>query len=528
MPRYHSDDSDAWLVGTPPTPLQTRLALAAAVIPVIALAVLAPFASIRLAQIDSFIPAFEGTIFVTDLLTSVLLFSQFSIYRSRALLVLACGFLFSAVTLVAHGLTFPGAFSPGGLLGAGLQSTAWIYWSWHFGFPLSLLTYGLLKDEKPAKRLPDVPAPFVIGGSTALVIAFACALILLATAGNDFMPRLALDRVDIAPLNQAVGSASMLLCASALAVLWVRRRSVLDQWLMVVAVAALCELGLAVIFVGGRYTIGFYAGRIFTFLTSTIVLVVLLVETTRLYARLARTNAELERERDSKMLSIRAATSSIVQPLTGIVANSAAARRWLQRAPPDVGEAVQLLGRIESATLRANEVLENVRKLFQDADHNPEPIDVNTLALGALQILDKDLSDHRIRVDTELGTELPPVMGHRGQLQEVILNLVHNAIDAMASVEAWRRALRLRTRPDGGKAIVIEVEDSGQGIEPKRLGSIFEAFVTTKPDGTGLGLAICSRIIERHDGQLTSSSDGKSGALFQIILPVASATAGAE
>jgi signal transduction histidine kinase len=265
---------------------------------------------------------------------------------------------------------------------------------------------------------------------------------------------------------------------------------------------------------------------------GALVLAALLAERKDNEAHLARTVTMLERERNNKMLTIRAATSSIVhevrQPLAAIITNSAAARRWLQRAPPDVCKAARLLGEIEKGTLRANDVLENVRKLFQDADHNPEPIDVNKLVIGGLKILRGELSDHGIETQTDLGTGLKPVMGHGGQLQEVILNLVQNAIDAMASVESRRRALRVRTRPDGAKAIVIEVEDSGQGIEPDRLDRIFEAFVTTKPRGTGLGLAICSRIIERHGGQLTASSDGKSGALFRIALPVAFAMAGAE
>jgi signal transduction histidine kinase len=98
--------------------------------------------------------------------------------------------------------------------------------------------------------------------------------------------------------------------------------------------------------------------------------------------------------------------------------------------------------------------------------------------------------------------------------------LIYNAIDAMAPMKNDGRTLKVRTKPDGTNAVIIEVEDSGRGIEPERLGSVFEPFVTTKPSGTGLGLAICSTIIERHGGRLTASSDGKNGALFQIVLPV--------
>jgi C4-dicarboxylate-specific signal transduction histidine kinase len=182
--------------------------------------------------------------------------------------------------------------------------------------------------------------------------------------------------------------------------------------------------------------------------------------------------------------------------------------------------------RAKRAGVRANEVLENVRRLFQDADQERQPIDVNRLALEALQILRGELNDHGVKTDVELAPELPLVMGHKVQLQEVILNLVHDAIDAMHPITVDRRALKVRTKLDGAKAICIDVEDVGRGIEPERLGSIFEPFVTTKPKGTGLGLAICSRIIERHGGQLTASSDGKNGALFQIALPVEPAIGG--
>jgi signal transduction histidine kinase len=142
------------------------------------------------------------------------------------------------------------------------------------------------------------------------------------------------------------------------------------------------------------------------------------------------------------------------------------------------------------------------------------------LTFDALQSLHGELDNHGVKTGVELASGLPPVIGHRVQLQEVILNLVHNAIDAMAPIKVDHRTLRVRTKSDGDKAVMIEVEDSGQGIEPQRLGRIFEPFVTTKLDGSGLGLAICSRIIERHGGELTASSDGKNGALFRIVLPV--------
>jgi signal transduction histidine kinase len=257
---------------------------------------------------------------------------------------------------------------------------------------------------------------------------------------------------------------------------------------------------------------------------GTAVLAALFAERRESEERLARSNMLLERERENKLMNVNAATSSIAhevrQPLTGITAAASAARRWLEQVPPDVGRVKQLLDNIERAGFRANEVLVNLRRLFQDADHGQQPINVNSMTLEALQTLNGELNDHSVKTDVELASELPLVMGHRVQLQEVISNLVYNAIDAMAPIKLDRRTLKVRTKADGAKAVIVEVEDSGHGIEPERLGSIFEPFVTTKPHGTGLGLAICSTIVERHGGRLTASSEGKNGALFQIVLPV--------
>ena len=223
----------------------------------------------------------------------------------------------------------------------------------------------------------------------------------------------------------------------------------------------------------------------------------------------------------TKLINIKAATSSIVheirQPLTAIAASASAARRWLEKVPPDAGEAKSLIENIERAGIRASEVLANVPKLFQDDDHGQQPVDVNNLAVETLKILRGELNDHAVKTNIELASELPLVMGHSVQLREVIVNLVRNAIDAMDSNDVDHRTLKVRTKPNGAKAIIMEVENSGPGIEAERLGDIFEAFVTTKPHGTGLGLAICSRIVERHGGRLTASSDGKNGALFQIV-----------
>ena len=509
---------DFSIATVPPTARQRQLSLIVAAIVLAATGVITAFGATQLQQIDGFIPATEFVIFVSDLFTAALLSSHARIIGSHRLLVLASGYLFSALIVVSHALTFPGAFAPSGLLGAGLQTTAWLFIFWHLGFPASVIGYACLKDEK--RTLPRS----TIYWSAALVVLLALLLTWIVTVHHDILPPLFVDRRTLTSLGNHVTGIDFLTSVLALALLWRRQKSVLDLWLTVAVVALVAELWVTTFVIGTRYSLGFYASRLLSVTVSVVVLIVLLTESTVLYARLSNAIALLQRERNNRLINIKAATSSIVhevrQPLAAITASASAARKWLEKVPPDVGEIKPLLENIERAGFRATEVLTNVPTLFQDADHEQQPVDVNNLALETLKILRGELNDHAVKTNIELASELPLVMGHRVQLREVILNLVRNAIDAMDSNNVDRRTLIVRTKPNGAKAIIMEVEDSGPGIEAERLGDIFEAFVTTKPHGTGLGLAICSRIIERHGGRLTASSDGKNGALFQIVLPV--------
>jgi signal transduction histidine kinase len=243
-------------------------------------------------------------------------------------------------------------------------------------------------------------------------------------------------------------------------------------------------------------------------------------------ALLARSNMLLERERDNKLMNLEAITASIAhevnQPLTAIVTNGRAALRFLGKAPPDHNEVRTALDRIISDGHRTSEVFDGIRALFRKVDQGREPIDVNAVILGVLRSLRGELRDRRITARPELTSELPFVEGNRNQLQQVIFNLVHNALEAMDTTTDRSRVLRVKTELGGGDAIVVAVEDSGPGIDPEQLDGIFGAFFTTKAHGMGLGLAICRMIIERHGGRLTASSDGKSGALFQFVMPIAS------
>ena len=484
-----------------------------------------PFAGSPLSELNAFFPSLDAIVFVTDLITSVLLFAQFSIYQSRSLLVLASGYLFTALIVVPHALTFSGAFSPTGLLGAGIQTGSWLYIFWHFGFAAALLGYAVLREEKGTKSISEASMATAISWSVAIVCVLVCGLAWLATAGSVLLPAIILDKTHISPSTSYYVAFVILISVAALTVLWVRHRSsVLDQWLMVVALAFILELVFGGLLPTIRFSLGFYASRGFSLATATVVLVILLAETTRLYARLSRTNMILQHERNSKLMNMEAMIASIShevrQPLGAIAANGDAALLFLGNTPPKLEKVRSALEMIVGDTYRASQVFDSIRALVGSTDRALESVDVNDVVLAVLHDLRRELNDHGVITRVALTPELPLVMGHRGQLQEVMLNLVQNAIDAMDAVGRGNRILHVKTEYSGRDAIAVAVEDSGSGIEPEKLDGIFDAFVTTKSNGMGLGLALCRMIIERHQGQLSASSNVKTGARFQFILPI--------
>jgi PAS domain S-box-containing protein len=214
------------------------------------------------------------------------------------------------------------------------------------------------------------------------------------------------------------------------------------------------------------------------------------------------------------------------QPLAAIVANGNAGLRWLANAAPDLDEVRATLKRIVNDGHRAGKVISGVRTLFKKNVQARGPIDVNDLMREVLSLERGELESRRVMVETELG-QIPQVIADRAQLQQVFLNLVTNALDAMGMVSDRPRVLRLRSeRCEPGK-IMVTVHDSGPGIEKKNINRIFEPFFTTKSNGTGMGLSICRSVVESHGGQLMASHGHPHGAVFQIVLPLQEGDPGA-
>jgi signal transduction histidine kinase len=350
-----------------PSAGERRLALAVIFLSAIVFIAAAPLAKRPLAPYPAFIPVYQTALIVNDLLTALLLFGQFKFLRLRSVLFLACGYLFTAAMASVHLLSFPGLFAPGGLLGAGPQTTAWLYMFWHAGFPACVVVYAWLKrDERAASSAQSAGAVGVL-----TIVVMVTGLSALATAGQALLPPI-MQGNSYTPAMIFVVSSVWALSLVALAVLWRRKpHSVLDVWLMVVMCAWLFDIALAAVLNAGRFDLGFYAGRLYGLLAATFVLVVLLAENSRLYARAVdrqgerlRILSELERAVASEQAPQDIA-SAVIRPLrellgvpraivnrfdlaAGEVEWIAAAGRRRTHVGPGVRYSIRLMGDVEA------------------------------------------------------------------------------------------------------------------------------------------------------------------------------------
>jgi signal transduction histidine kinase len=502
-----------------PTAWQRRLTLVIVAMVLIATAAIAPFGAVQLRPMGGFIPTTEVVIVICDLLIAALLASHAMIVGSRRLLLLAGGFLFDGSIVIPHALTFPGAFAPAGLLGAGLQTTAWLFIIWHFALPAAVIGYVFM----PRKPHPLTAA--TIYWEAAFVVALAVLLTWIVAAYGDILPALFVDQRGFTPLANIITGFDLAVSAVALlALLSRRKKSVFDLWLTVAVVALVAELAVTTFVIASRFSLGFYASRLLSVAASTIVLIALLVETVRHEVRLARANLALQLERSRKLVTLDVAlgalTHEVKQPLSSIVNNAEAAQMILDQPAPDIAQMREIVGDIMSESYRANDIIKNIHGLFRTSREDLRRVDMNKIVTGIMRGMQGDLGDNGVKPAVALETELPAVLGHEGQLQEVVFNLVRNAIDAMRSGSAAERTLQVRTEKRGHDAIGIFVQDSGPGIVPAQIERIFDPFVTTKKNGMGMGLTVCRMIIERHGGKLSASSSAGAGARFDITLPV--------
>lgn len=506
-----------------PGPAQKRLALG------VVLGLVAVFVAITAGllsgvtahRVVAFLPAYLAAMFVCDSITAILLFAQFSILRLRSTLVIASAYLYTALILIPYVLAFPGVFAPTGVFG-GLQTAAWLYVLWHCGFPLLVIAYAWSKDQPLSKRLVTGKTSASIARAVALIAAFVLATTIVCAAGDPWLPRIMLDPLRFGPQwPYLVGAPIASVSAAALLVLWIKRRSMLDLWLTVVMFLYLIEVPLSYYPTPLRFSGGWYAVRVFGFLSSSLVLVVLLYEIQSLYARLLGAVLAQRREREARLMTGDAVAASIAheirQPLTAMVTTADAGLRFLERTTPNFEKAKQAFRNIAADGHRAGAVVANIRANFKADVRERTSFDVNELIQETIGLMRDDLQTHAIVLQAEPNGHTPPIRGNRVQLQQVLVNLVRNAIEAMMAQDD-PRILTVKCEPYGGDRVIVAIADTGTGIRSQDVEQIFNPLFTTKSDGMGMGLSICRAIVDAHEGQLWFSPNSPHGAVLQFTL----------
>lgn len=287
-----SDEARVFISTLRPDRRERALALGVVLASVVVFAALAPFAKTQLAPVWAFVPIYQSALAVCDLLTAALFIGQYSILFSRSLLMLAGGYLVSACMAIAHTLSFPGLFSPTGLLGAGPQTTAWLYMMWHGAFPLAVIAYARARAPTEGVR-PQAPwLPPLICVVTA--VALACAMSAIATVGHAWLPPIMRGSHEAGAIVWVVSIVWFINFGALAALVFRRGRTVLDLWMIVVVCAWICDIALSAVLNHARFDLGFYAGRIYGLIASSFVLVSLTFDNIKLYARVVQA---LDRER---------------------------------------------------------------------------------------------------------------------------------------------------------------------------------------------------------------------------------------
>ena len=519
------------LFDTPPDRDEIRLSLVVVCLLFALVLVIVPVREIRLTEVPAFIPVINAIMLVGELITATLLYAQAAVFRSRALTMLATGFVTAALLLIPHALTFPGAFAPDGLLGAGVNSTAWIASIRRGAFPISIILYVLVQRGEAAtrpgtdRRGPNIALGIFVG------LVLAGAITVLATRGHALLPPYFIDRSHLI-YSHALGYQFILfiLFAIAAAMLFRSRRSVLDMWLLVALSGWLAE-SLLVLTLQSRFTAGWYGLFVLTLLSHLVVMLALIAESNRLYARIALSTAAQRREREARLMSMEMVTAAIShevgQPLTAVSLNASAGLNSLTQPRPDVTKAIASLRAISEDGKRTFEVIKSIRAMFSKGPGPATVFNLNELVRETVSVMDRELAGAKVSLDLALDDALPLIRADRVQIQRVLVNLVTNAIESLGPTRGRTRLLSqsqprhiaIRSTSLDRQEVQLDVSDTGHGIAADELEHIFDPFYTTKASGTGLGLSLCRTIVEEHRGRLWAAQGEKCGAIFHLTLP---------
>jgi signal transduction histidine kinase len=489
----------------------------------------APFAKVPLSPTPAFLPVYQSALVVVDLITMTLLLGQYAILKSRGLLVLACAYLFGALMAVAHAVSFPGLFGAGGLLGGG-QTTAWLYFLWHAGFPLFVMAYAILKGREPARHVSGFRTTAEVLAGIGLTLAIATLAVAAALRAPLVLP-LMVGNAD-APVKALVATFTWMVGMATLALLWWRRpHSVIDLWLMVVLCVWAADTALSAVFNHGRYDLGWYLGRIYGLLASSFVLAVLLLENSMLYARLVEANevqrrraSELQRlstQREAANRDLDAFAGGLAHDLQQPITTIGAFAQVIQRQSGHLVAASDAshLQRIITAAGMAHRMIRSLLDFARLGQKKIEavPVDVNQLVQEARSTLaDADTA----AITWSIGP-LPVVHGDPSLLLLALVNLLSNAVKYSKGCE--RPQIWIEGDADTAGAHWLRISDNGIGFEMAEAGRLFRPFERLHSasafEGTGMGLANVRRIMERHGGWVQAESVQGEGATFTLVFP---------
>ncbi len=537
-----------------------RLALIVVLLSAAGFAAAIPFAKVPLLHVDAFIPAYEAALILIDAITAVMLFGQFRWSRSPGLLLLGAGYLYDALLVAPHLLSFPGALSPTGLLGGG-QTTAWVYMFWHAGFPAFVIAYALLnaRDIRRGKGNDSIDAAMV-GLTIIATVALAVGLTAVAAHHETLLPTLLGTDNSYQPAYPIAVSIAWASSLAAIVVVWLQRRhTVLDLWLMVMLCAWVFDIALSAVFNAQQFDLGFYAGRAYGLLATSFVLGVLLTETGGLHSRLAAAKALLDEYARGLEARVRARTAELeaeiaerqkaeaqlhqsqkmeaLGQLTGGLAHDFNNHLGIIIGNLDLlgdgstltADQKELVDEALAASFNGAELTQRLLAFARRQPLRPARIDVNKLIEDIIRLLRRTLGE-RVEISLNLDPEIPPITADPSQLETAIANLANNARDAMPKggrltittgvryLDAEYATEHAEVAPGG--YVLIEVSDTGTGMPPEVIARVFEPFFTTKEPGkgTGLGLSMVFGFMKQSDGHINVYSEPGRGTTFRLYL----------